>query len=283
MHAHGLDLKKIGALLRIQNLKQRGRPAPQYDLPQPNPSITRRMAEVLVSAHFARVADASGPLGLGPHSLRPHRARICFRERSLERSAAKKISKNSALPNGEANIYLDKRRSRFGRGGGGCSGRCCLLIMLWRIGPEKCWSAVSGADFLWFLAACLLSIPSIAVKGLRWQWILRTVGFRSTFAESTSVYAAGMLAGAVTPGKVGDLAKAPLLVSRGLPLTDGVAASLLDRVFDGVVFWRSDWPAFLPCRACRAGRLSPGRPWPPSASPSRRHIFFAIHSPMPCA
>jgi uncharacterized membrane protein YbhN (UPF0104 family) len=44
-----------------------------------------------------------------------------------------------------------------------------------------------------------------------------------------------MLAGAVTPGKVGDLAKAPLLLARGLPLSDGVAASLLDRVFDGIV------------------------------------------------
>ena len=52
MHAHGLDLKKTGALLRIQGLKQRGRPAPQYDLPEPNPPISRRLAEVLVSAHF---------------------------------------------------------------------------------------------------------------------------------------------------------------------------------------------------------------------------------------
>jgi uncharacterized membrane protein YbhN (UPF0104 family) len=114
-------------------------------------------------------------------------------------------------------------------------GPLLLAVMLWRVGPGKCWSAVSGADFFWFLAACLLSIPSIAVKGLRWQWMLRAVGFKCSFGESTGVYAAGMLAGAVTPGKVGDLAKAPLLVSRGLPLGDGVAASLLDRVFDGVV------------------------------------------------
>jgi hypothetical protein len=114
-------------------------------------------------------------------------------------------------------------------------GPLLLIVMLWRVGPEKCWSAISGADFFWFLAACLLSIPSIAVKGLRWQWMLRAVGFESSFGESTGIYAAGMLAGAVTPGKVGDLAKAPLLVYRGLPMSDGVAASLLDRVFDGIV------------------------------------------------
>jgi uncharacterized protein (TIRG00374 family) len=103
------------------------------------------------------------------------------------------------------------------------------------IGPDKCWSAITGADFFYFFAACALSIPSIVIKGLRWQWILRAVGFTSSLAESTSVYAAGMLAGALTPGKVGDLAKAPLHAPRGLPLTHGVAASLLDQVFDGVV------------------------------------------------
>jgi uncharacterized membrane protein YbhN (UPF0104 family) len=107
--------------------------------------------------------------------------------------------------------------------------------MLWRIGPEKCWSAVCGADPVWFLVACGLSIPALAIKAQRWQGIVRALGFELSFGESAGVYAAGMLAGAVTPGKVGDLAKAPLLATRGVPLSAGVAASLLDRVFDGVV------------------------------------------------
>ncbi len=226
MHAHGLDLKKTGALLRIQGLKRRGRPAPQYDLPEPNPPLKRRMAEALVSAHFRllRSRPARWILDCIPFGLIGHvyvGARTVWRH-----SAAKKYKK-------PASDSLHKRRSwsQWWR----LLGPLLLLVMLWRIGPEKCWSAVSGADFFWFLSACLLSIPSIAVKGLRWQWILRAVGFKSSLAESTSVYAAGMLAGAVTPGKVGDLAKAPLLVSRGLPLYDGVAASLVDRVFDGIV------------------------------------------------
>ena len=83
MHAHGLDLKKIGSLLRVQNLDKRGRPAPQYDLLQPNPSITRHMAEVLVSAHFRLLHTLRGPVDFRPDSFRPHRARICFREKGL--------------------------------------------------------------------------------------------------------------------------------------------------------------------------------------------------------
>jgi coenzyme F420 hydrogenase subunit beta len=226
MHAHGLDLKKTGALLRIQNLQRHGRPAPQYDLSGANPPIGRRLAEVLVSAHFrllrtrpARWIADRIPFGLIGGAYVG--ARMLWKN-----AAAKKYkSQNNESPH--------KRRSstRWWR----LLGPLLLAVMLWRIGPEKCWSAVSGADFFWFLTACLLSIPSIAVKGLRWQWMLKAVGFTCSFGESTGVYAAGMLAGAVTPGKVGDLAKAPLLVSRGLPLGDGVAASLLDRVFDGVV------------------------------------------------
>jgi coenzyme F420 hydrogenase subunit beta len=56
MHAHGLDLKKTGAWLRIQRLVQRGRPAPQYDLPQPDLPLRRRLAEAFVSAHFRLLA-----------------------------------------------------------------------------------------------------------------------------------------------------------------------------------------------------------------------------------
>jgi len=81
----------------------------------------------------------------------------------------------------------------------------------------------------------MLSIPALAVKGFRWQEILRAIGFEFSYNDSLGVYAAGSLAGAVTPGKVGDLAKAPLLVARGVPWSAGVAASLLDRVFDAVL------------------------------------------------
>jgi uncharacterized membrane protein YbhN (UPF0104 family) len=114
-------------------------------------------------------------------------------------------------------------------------GPILLLAMLWRIGPEKCWAALCRADPVWFLAACALSIPALAVKAHRWREMVRGLGLELSFGESAGVYAAGMLAGAVTPGKVGDLAKAPLLAARGVPLGAGLAVSLVDRVFDGVV------------------------------------------------
>lgn len=53
MHAHALDLKKTGALLRIEKLAAKGKPAPQYDLPPPDAPLRRRLTEALVRAHFA--------------------------------------------------------------------------------------------------------------------------------------------------------------------------------------------------------------------------------------
>lgn len=53
MHAHGLDLKKTGALLRIEKRKSTGSAAPGYDLPPPDGSLRRRLVEALVDAHFA--------------------------------------------------------------------------------------------------------------------------------------------------------------------------------------------------------------------------------------
>ena len=226
MHAHGLDLKKIGAFLRIAKLAQRGKPVPRYDLPAPDPPLRRRLAEVLVFGHFrllrtrlARWIVDRVPFGLLGWMY------VGARTVWNNVAARKYASRGNAAP---------RKRSPWAQWWR-MLGPLLLLIMLWRIGPQRCWSVVRGADPLWFLVACALSIPALALKALRWQEIVRALGLRLSFGESTGMYAAGMLAGAVTPGKVGDLAKAPLLAARGVPWSMGVAASLLDRVFDGVV------------------------------------------------
>jgi coenzyme F420 hydrogenase subunit beta len=249
MHAHAIDLKKTGALLRIQRLnKGTGplvngpvplSPAPQYDLPEINPPLSRQLAEVFISGQFrllhtrpARWIIDRVPFGLIGNMYVA--ARKVWRWAAARKYKVKKgtIEKGTgALAKGPVPFLPRRSWTHWLR----LLGPVLLLIMLWRIGPENCWSVVSGADPWWFLAACALSVPALAIKALRWQEILRSLGFRSTFGESMSVYAMGSLAGAVTPGKVGDLAKAPLMVEHGIPLSSGIGASLFDRVLDGTV------------------------------------------------
>ena len=226
MHAHGLDLKKTGAFLRIQRLREKGKPAPRYDLPEPSPSLRRQIVEMVVSGHFRLLRT------------RPWRwivDRISFRLLGGLYTAARRVWKKAAVRKYQKEDQASQARRRPWVHWWRFLGPLLLLLMLWRVGPEKCWLAVRNADLYWFLGACLLSLPALFLKAVRWQEIVRALGFPLSLAESTGVYAAGMLAGAVTPGKVGDLAKAPLLLSRGIPLNSGIAASLLDRVFDGVV------------------------------------------------
>jgi uncharacterized protein (TIRG00374 family) len=87
----------------------------------------------------------------------------------------------------------------------------------------------------WFAAACLLSLPLLLAKGWRWRRLLEAWDVKLTLADSMGLYAAGMLAGAVTPGKVGGLVKIPFLVSRGVRLGSSVTASLGDRALDAFV------------------------------------------------
>ena len=109
-----------------------------------------------------------------------------------------------------------------------------FVAVLWRVGPTECWTVVRGTNGAWFAGACVLVIPLVVAKGWRWQQIVRAQGVDLPLRQSTGQYAAGMLAGSVTPGKLGDLIKVPLLVSLGVPTGASVAVSLLDRVLDAL-------------------------------------------------
>jgi coenzyme F420 hydrogenase subunit beta len=55
MHAHSLDNKKIGSMLRIENRQKSGKPVPDYGLPTPNVGIKRRLGERAVAFVIATI------------------------------------------------------------------------------------------------------------------------------------------------------------------------------------------------------------------------------------
>ena len=55
MHAHSLDNKKVGSMLRIQNRRRSGRAVPDYRLPTPSVGIKRRLGERGVAAIIATI------------------------------------------------------------------------------------------------------------------------------------------------------------------------------------------------------------------------------------
>jgi coenzyme F420 hydrogenase subunit beta len=225
MHAHGLDLKKTGAFLRLAARARRGQPVPQYDTPAPQVTWQRQLAEVFIAAHFRWLATRPARW-LVDRVPFPVLGRVYSWARTLWKGAAARRYTPAPSPAPSRPARLSWWR---------ILGPLLLLLMLGRVGPAKCWAALQAADPAWFLAASVLSVPALAFKVLRWQELVRAFGFRISFAASAGMYASGSLAGAVTPGKLGDLAKVPLLAAHGVPWSTGVAASLLDRVFDAAL------------------------------------------------
>lgn len=60
MHAHAIDLKKIGSFLRISLWKKFGCAVPSYDRPFPKVSFGRRAIELLVSLQFVIASSSIG-------------------------------------------------------------------------------------------------------------------------------------------------------------------------------------------------------------------------------
>jgi len=113
-------------------------------------------------------------------------------------------------------------------------GPILLIIVLVRVGPAAWWRFFRRADPFWFLLACSFAVPTLLVKGLRWRILVRCGGLQLSLRESIGAYAAGMLAGAATPGRVGELVKVPHLMLRGSAFETGVGLSLFDRFVDAL-------------------------------------------------
>lgn len=84
------------------------------------------------------------------------------------------------------------------------------------------------------LAATALSLVAWAAEALAFLWILNWLGMEVDFAFAAFVYAVAMLAGALSfmPGGLGgaEAAMVALLLWRGMPLPDAVAATVLIRL-----------------------------------------------------
>lgn len=83
------------------------------------------------------------------------------------------------------------------------------------------------------LVATLLSVIAWAAEALAFLWILQWMGMEVDFAFAAFVYALAMLAGALSfmPGGLGGAegAMLALLLLRGMPLPDAIAATVLIR------------------------------------------------------
>jgi uncharacterized protein (TIRG00374 family) len=112
-------------------------------------------------------------------------------------------------------------------------------VLLWWRGPE--WGLVADAfrlvEWSWVLAALGLNLASVVVRALAWQTVVEQAlpEQRPPFSRTFSAFGIGLLANAVLPGRIGELARVAVL-SRRMQRGTGATPTLLGTVFAHRVF-----------------------------------------------
>ncbi|HBY97113.1 MAG: flippase-like domain-containing protein [Ardenticatenaceae bacterium] len=91
---------------------------------------------------------------------------------------------------------------------------------------------VLEANWLLVTLALALGLPFIWLKSERWRMVLEWTGSRISAGLAFRLFSIGLLAGLVTPGQVGEFAKAFGVRREGGTLRSGLTASVGDRALD---------------------------------------------------
>ena len=112
-------------------------------------------------------------------------------------------------------------------------------VLLWWRGPD--WGAIPDAfravEWHWVAAAIALNLLSIVARSIAWQIVINQAmpAPRPRFPLVFSAFCVGLLANAVLPGRIGELARVAVL-TRKTPPQNGRWATLVGTVFAHRVF-----------------------------------------------
>lgn len=113
-------------------------------------------------------------------------------------------------------------------------GPALLLYILWSNRDELhvAWEALRGVRWPPLIAAAVLVVPFVLLKGWRWQIILKDLGLAVPWKKLTFYYALGIFLGAAVPAQAGDFLKAWYLKEDGYDLGAALLSTVIDRLFD---------------------------------------------------
>jgi uncharacterized protein (TIRG00374 family) len=108
-----------------------------------------------------------------------------------------------------------------------------LAVILLQVDLKATLSALAGLRWGYLLLAVAANLPLFGLKAWRWQQMLHMQGIHYPWRDVFLAFVAGLFLGMVTPGRVGEMSKALYLKQDcGLPVSEGLANVLMDRLFD---------------------------------------------------
>lgn len=136
------------------------------------------------------------------------------------------------------------RKRRLSRSLVRLAGLAIFAFLLTRIEVPAVLRAVLDADWTLIGVAVLLTAPFFITKAWRWQAVLDRVGIHITLARSILYYGAGLFLGLMTPGQVGELARAYYVRRQG-DVVAAAATVIFERALDLAFILIFAVPGFL--------------------------------------
>ena len=121
------------------------------------------------------------------------------------------------------------------------------------IDPQKTWTAIRTANIVFVLIAFTIYYLSFPIRTLRWQMLLRNVGYTKSngvhlpkFPKLLEILYTSWFANVIVPAKLGDLYRAYLLRKEtGLPTSRTFGTVLAERLLDLIVLLLLFIPAVI--------------------------------------
>jgi glycosyltransferase 2 family protein len=112
-------------------------------------------------------------------------------------------------------------------------GLVLFAVILYHVDLEEVWRQLKLSDPFLVAAAVLLILPQVALRAFRWQKMLARQTIYCPFRFALSFYFAGIYIGLMTPGRLGEIAKAFFLKQSGLAsLSQSMPSIIVDRCLD---------------------------------------------------
>ena len=130
-------------------------------------------------------------------------------------------------------LRLDRRRIAVLIG----LGVLTVALLLALGGGRQALDALRGADWRVLALAALIHYSGFAVRGHRWQLLLRSTGHRLRYVYVTALLLAGWFVSALLPARAGDLLRIGVLrlpdgPGAPVPVADGLGSIVMERVLD---------------------------------------------------
>ena len=98
---------------------------------------------------------------------------------------------------------------------------------------EISFNTLARVNWLWFCTAFCILYGTVLLRGLRWQRILRTIGWPVNFVYAQTLLMAGLFLSSILPARLGDVGRVLMLKQdHRVPVAHSVASIATERALD---------------------------------------------------